>query len=201
MKCSSGSRSPRAGFGGDRHGPARSGHMCWGKAEGDGGQLGLAHPAPAGRMQQPGGAQKEGWQTHTGMDLAAFPPAQLSKELKARPRGGGWGWLLKPPGWTFKPSWTLPQSPCPRPCWARELGQPCFRSTKAQPPAAPKKVTPPGALRSSHLFPQLSRSPLSPPLSYHVLRLGDASGAFVPSPYLAPAKQPCASSLRLFSTL
>lgn len=33
-RCSSGSRSPRAGFGGDRPGPVRSGHRCWGKAEG-----------------------------------------------------------------------------------------------------------------------------------------------------------------------
>lgn len=27
-RCSSGSQSPRAVFGGDRHGPAHSGHMC-----------------------------------------------------------------------------------------------------------------------------------------------------------------------------
>ena len=55
-RCSSGSRSPQAGFGGDRHGPIHSGHMCWGKAEGT---VGASWGSPARLMQGGCSSQEE----------------------------------------------------------------------------------------------------------------------------------------------
>lgn len=142
--------------------------------------MGLAHPAHAGRMQQPGGgteggaANRHGSGTWHPLPGPSFPQAQgQAKGRERQPQ--------KSLGWTLKPSWTPPH------LLFAPVGQESlvnFMSGVPKPYSLQpsKKASPPRALRPSYLFPQLIRSPLSPPLGHQVPRLGHARRAFGPAP-------------------
>lgn len=132
--------------------------------------------ATARRMHRGRGGQQT-----RGRGLASSPPPpQLPKEPGARPPSRQ---PQKSLGQTLKPSWSPPLDPSP--------GVP--KLYLLQPLKMPPNFT--GGLRPSHPSPQLSESPLSPPLGHQVPRLGHASRAWIPS---APSHQPSALSLPFF---
>lgn len=151
-RCSSDSRSPRAGFGGDRHGPTRSGHMCWGEAEGRGCQLG-SPTSSCGR--------RAAGRRHSG-------------------RGSGHTWRSPGPSQGRGQAkdalgWTAPHpQPRPLPLVAGERGN--LMPGVPRSPKMPLRLY--WGLRPS-LLPQTEQeSTLSPPLSHQGPRPGHARRAF-----------------------
>lgn len=137
-----------------RERPLRA-HVLGESRGGHGGQLGLAQPAHARRMQQPGGGTEGGAANRRGSGTWHPLPSPVSHQPRARPRGGGgsprspWDGPLNQAG------------PHPRTLlftrWEGELGQPHVRCTKALTPVTTKNASPTIALRPSHLSSQLIR--------------------------------------------